>query len=259
MPIYLSSSGYGYTYKKDVQKKSKKNFNKIIKGFFIIILTTIVVFSGVAISNFIKNKINKDDNLFLYALKLNSIESYGQANQTSLFVKNNGGAGNIKMHNGKFYVYLSCYKTKQDAEKVMQNLNENGYQLEIETIKNSFKSVKFNDKNKDLSYNKAINLFNNTYYLLYDLSILIDTNAVNMEQYVVKLNDIINNNYQIIKNFEQNFKNESSTFFVYLKLYLNNMQDLLNNLKLTNTNTSSAVKETYINIIFLMNKLQQNN
>ena len=231
MPIYLSSSGYGYTYKKEVQKKSKKKFNKLLKFVFIIVLMLIMIVSCLAIYNFIKNKTNKNDDLFLYALKLNSIESYDLANQTSLFVKNNGGAGNIKVYNKKYYVYLSCYKTKQDAEKVMQNLNENGYQLEIEEIKKSFKTIAFNDKNKDLSYNNAINLFNNNYSLLYDLSILIDTNAVNMEQYVVKLNDIINNNSQIIKNFEQNFKNESSTFFVYLKLYLSTMQDLLNNLK----------------------------
>ena len=205
------------------------------------------------------NNSTKENNSYLYALKLKAIESYELTNQTSLVIKNNGGAGNIKAVEGKYFVYLSCYKTKEDAEKVMQNLNESGYQLELEIIDIKCKNIDFKDKNKNNCYKNARNLFKNTYSSLYDISILVDTNALNMSQYKTKLNEIIESNNQIINEFNTALNGESTATVIYLKLYLSNLQDYLTDLKNVDNNISSAVKETYMNVIFLEKQMQQNN
>ena len=250
MPIYFSTNGYGYTYKKDKQRKKSK-FSKILIRIFFIMLIMLIITISIFVFVLPMSK-NKDKNVILYALQVAEYDNYSSAENMSKNIQQKGGAGYIYILDNNYKVLISCYKNIEDAEKVQKNLNDSGYQLEIINldIKSYEKINGFSNKQNE-NYILAQNLFIDNYSQLYDLSVLYDTNDITINELKTKLNEIYYNNSEIIDNFDDEFNGVGESEIVYLKIYLSRLQQLINNLLLTNSQFDYLLKETYFNIIFL--------
>lgn len=260
MPIYFSSSGYGYTYKKENNKNYKVKKSKGLLKFFILFLLFIMVITSISL--LVYNLLDKKEfgnNINVYALKIASYNNYENSLTIAQNIKNQGGAGYININNGQYEIFVSCYKIKQDAEKVLNNLNETGYQLEIIEIPFTSINIAVNlDKKQTESIKRTINLFYDTYSQLYDISILVDTNQINKTDYQDKLSSLRGEINNQINSFNNDVGKVDISQIIYLRIYLNNLLEKIDNLIATKNNISSQIKYTYFEVIFLYQQMLQN-
>lgn len=253
MPVYLSSNGYGYTYK---VPKRKGGHKKKLKILIVIAIVIVAIFFCFQFYNFIKSKNNVNSTKNFYALSIAKYENQQLAQNMATNIKLQSGAGYVYFYNNEYYVLVSCYKNKDDAIKVRDNLNDNGYQLEIVNLE--IKSVNFdlkltNEQKKCLE--NSLNLFIDNYSYLYDKSIEIDCNTTTVSELKEDLNKLYINNQEIINNLNNTVKDVSYSKVIYLKIYLNTLQEKLKQLIEIQSNYSSFIKETYFEILFLRCKI----
>lgn len=250
MPIYLSSSGYGYTYKKE-KRKSKFNRRGLLKVFFVILILLILCGTYFLVKTFCLKKDNVT-NVYAVATKANS----GNEQEIASEIKLQGGAGFVCNKDENCYVFFSCYKTLLDAQKITDALNENGYQVEIITMCMSANMNNLSIKNKN--FGKYFNLFYENYCKLYDLSIEFDKNNINMENLNDSIEQLLIYDNNFINEFNSQLNSSANSIAIYLKIYLNNLVEQLQNLKTKTTNVSSEIKFAYFNVIDIFQQLLQN-
>ena len=251
MPIYLSKTGYGYTYKKETQHKNNKKKKPGAKFFIfviIVILIVVVIYTGVRF--FRKRVVNNER--YLYAINILTTNNFDEANLTSEYVKNQGAGGYVYACDNEYVVLLSCYSSEEDANKVMSNLNENGYKVSLYKIE--FPSYKSNENN----FTKAVDVFFDTYKELYNLSVKYDKNEIENEDFKNNLKMLISKNEQIFNDFNKYYEGSSVKGIIYTKIYLQFLNDNLNELYNKNNNLSSEIKSHYFYVIFLYKQLLQN-
>lgn len=256
MPIYPSKSGYGYTYKKEkirqtvVRGKGKKK-SKFAVFFILGIVAMITSFFVVKLLPQLYNQTTNQVGQ-LYALNILTTSDYADAMNISSYVKNQGASGYIYNDNNIYKVLLSCYENKQDADKVVNSLSENGYKVSIETLE--FKKL----KNKDEMLLSAISCFYDSYKSLYKLSTEFDKNNLSQKDFVTQVNMIISTNEQIINDFNSYYQNVSKNEIIFTRIYLEMLQNNLNELANKNHNLSSEIKSHYFYVVFLYKQLLQN-
>ena len=199
-----------------------------------------------------KNNDVKQNVFSVYAINLFSSETKVQASEMGELVRKKGGAGYI-YQSDKFYVLASCYENKADAEKVSSTLKDSETDNQIIQIdfKNLTFSVKLNDQEKN-TLNGAVTCFVNVYRKLYDLSVSVDTKLYTEIQSKVELNEIIGEFSKIKSNFETLFNPKLTANLLSLKLSLNNVEKILNNLaefSSTEVPYTSQIKYTYFDIL----------
>lgn len=251
MPIYLSKTGYGYTYKKEKQHK-KSNNKKVSANFFIVVFVVSLVLVSIFVGTKLFSKKTTNNERYLYALNILTTNNFDEANLTSEFVKNQGAGGYVFQCDNEYRVLLSCYSHEDDANKVMSSLNENGYKVSLYKIE--FPYFKLNENNFD----KAINVFYDTYNDLYNLSIKYDKNELGSEELKNNLKMLISKNEQIFNEFNEYYKGSSANKIIYTKIYLQFLNDNLNELYNKSNNLSAEIKSHYFYVIFLYKQLLQN-
>lgn len=251
MPIYLSKTGYGYTYKREKLSKGKNRKLNLKFILFILMAIALVVSLVIFIPKVFK-KNNGNEERFLYALNILSTTNFDEANLTSTYVQNQGASGYIHKEDNEYKVYLSCYYSEEDANKVMTSLNENGYKVSLTKINFPLINTKEND------FDNAINIFYDTYLKLYDLSIQYDKNEISSINLKENVNMLIKTNEQIINNFNDFYKGSSVSKIIYTRIYLEMLQENLSQLTQKTENLSSEIKSHYFYIIFLYKQLLQN-
>ena len=253
MPVYVSKSGYGYTYKKE-KIKNKKSKTKKRRNIFTIIISLILlgVISFLGAKLFIYFNNTTEDIRYVYALNILSTSSYDEAVLTSDYIKNQGASGYIFYNENKYDVLLSCYYAEQDAEKVMNNLNQNGYKISLKKIE--FPIKKMDEQN----FTNALNCFYDSYLKLYNISIEFDKNNLSLQGFKDSVNMLISENEEIINSFNEFYKGSSVSKVIYTKIYLDMLQNNLKQLSSKQSNLSSEIKSHYFYVIFLYQQLLQN-
>lgn len=251
MPIYLSKTGYGYTYKKETKQKSHKK-KKLSAKFFIGVITIIIIVTSIYAGVKFFGKKSTNNERYLYALNILTTNNFDEANLTSEYVKNQGAGGYVIECDNEYRVLLSCYSSEEDANKVMSNLNENGYKVSLYKIE--FPSIKSDENN----FSAAINVFFDTYNELYGLSNMYDKNEIGSDEFKNNLKMLISKNEQVLNDFNDYYKGSSLNKIIYTKIYLQFLNDNLNELYNKNSNLSSEIKSHYFYVIFLYKQLLQN-
>ena len=249
MPILLTSSGYGYSYK---QSKVKKSFPKFIELFVVITMLIVITFFALSISNVLTNILNLDiSHLFnekiLYAIKVGSYNDYQTSNVFALSLKKQGGAGFVISDNTHYVVLLSCYETKSDAIRVCENLQNNGIEADIFEMKlKSFDfSVKLTDNQKSYA-SQALNSFFTSYQDLYKLSIGFDSQKISKLDVIESIDLMLEKLNKTYFLFNQTCVTSENSSFVYLKVYFSQLIENIENLKTISENFSAEIKNCYI-------------
>ena len=251
---YDAYSNYYYHYKQKGKVKSK-----ILAILFCLISIFIVIFFSISFSNFLTISkivnINTNyiyENKVLYGLSLYQTNKIDDANTFSVDVKKQGGAGYVYKNNDIYYVLSSIYKSSGEANKVKNNLQENGVNSEIIKIEIpaiNFKATLTTNSSKILS--EGVGLFYNNYSDLYNLSVEFDKQNIDTIKAKSKINDMYNQNLKIVQNFSNYFNQSTNLYILYVKIYLNKLNSVINDLlNLDDSeNLSSSIKGTYCNII----------
>jgi len=245
-----------YYYKVDKKKKRKAKFLSIL---FVIISILIVIFFSFSFSNFlIVSKIVNINSNFIYEDKtLYAVSLYSNVKTNELSgkvdeIQKQGGAGFIFEENDKFFILSSIYDNKKDALKVQNNLKNSGIESEILEI--ILPKIDFKISLTSYSINKlnnALELFFNSYKNLYNLSVSYDSKEMDIVEIKSNINNLIATNNQVINEYINNFNKASNVYILYVKIYLNQLIDILKdlNLKDESSNFSSEIKYSYCKVI----------
>ena len=245
-----------YYYKID-KKKNRKT--KVLSIFFIILSILIVVFFSISFSNFlvVAKIVNINTNYIyetrtLFALSLFETDKIDDAETKAKEIKKQGGAGYIYKPEDKIFVLSSIYDNKKDAIKVKTNLDNSGITssiVEIELPKIDFK-INLSSKSSKI-LNKGIELFYSNYKNLYNLTVSFDMNEIDFIAAKNNVNDLLQDNKQTVNEYINNFNQPSNIYILYVKFYLNRLNDILNDLlkKDETTNFSSEMKYSYCCVV----------
>ena len=246
-----------YYYKENIKKNRKAKFLTLL---FVVLSISIVIFFSISFSNFltISKIVNVNSNYIfedktLYGLSLKTTNNFNDAEAESDNIKQQGGAGFI-LNNGanEFKIISSIYSTEKDAKSVKSNLSNNGIDSEIVKIKLPAFNFKVNLSTKSTQVlSNGINIFFTSYKKLYDLSVDYDSKKIDYTNLKTSLNNLYNDNKEIIKEYNLNFTNSSNIYILYVKIYLNKVNDIISKLQIKDEsyNLSSEIKYAYCNVL----------
>lgn len=261
MPIIQTNSGYGYVYKSNTkQKKRIPPFFKFI-GFLILISGAIL--GALWLSKIVPTFVGIDNNLLavekqVYCVSAGTFEDYSTAFTFSETIKKQGGAGYILKQNNLYYVLLSGYPKKDSALKVIENLSYENIDSQLYVISLEKISMKISDESNDKLFVKdALNIFYNTYEKLYNLSVDYDQNNLSKSEVLNQI-ELLNENIEKCKNNLSTKNNSvSDATLVYLKLYLDDLSQSLNELQACKENFKGEIKATYFKCLELYSSFRQ--
>lgn len=247
---YDAYSNYYYHYKQKGKVKSK-----ILAILFCLISIFIVIFFSISFSNFLTISkivnINTNyiyENKVLYGLSLYQTNKIDDANTFSVDVKKQGGAGYIYLDNMTYYVLSSVYKTNQDAQKVKNNLESNGFTTSV--VKIELKNINFKANLSQKSskvLGESLNLFYENYVSLYNISVEYDKQNIDLIKVKEKYNNLASSNAKKIETFNNYFNSSTNVYILYVKIYLNKLNNIIKNgVNLDESvNVSSFIKDSY--------------
>lgn len=249
MPIIETKSGYGYVYRKG--DKRQKRLSPFLKFIFTLLVISIVTFGGIYIARIIPNYFGIKTNYYfnktnIYATCCGSFDDYETAYVLAQTVKKQGGAGYIVFMNKKYNVLLSGYEKKQDCLKVIDNLSQNGVDSNMLCLELKEMSANFLASNQEkVKIKNAIHLFFDCYKSLYSLSVEYDSDVLSKSEVLSKV-DKLTKEVNLQKNsFTTNTDAHTNASLVYLKLYLEKLNDSLLSLALCKENFGAEIKNVY--------------
>jgi len=249
---------YSNYYYKENKKKNRKT--KIISILFVLLSISIVIFFSISFSNFltISKIVNVNSNYIfddktLYAISIKSTNKLSEAEIESENIKKQGGAGYI-LNTGAnaFEIISSIYSSEKDAKSVKSNLSNSGINSQIIKIKLPAFNFKVNLSTKSTQVlSNGINIFYASYKKLYDLSVDYDSKKIDYTNLKTSLNNLYNDNKEIIQEYNSNFTNSSNIYILYVKIYLNKVNDIISKLQIKDEsyNLSSEIKYAYCNVL----------
>ena len=254
-----------YIYNKTTKIKSKKNINtkpsKFFLLFFVLIGFFIIIFFANIFSSLITPgtiNLNRGERYFLgqklYCVELANFTNVAEASEASEEFKQQLAAGYVFNDSGTYRVLASAYKTRANAESVIENLKQNEIDASIFVVDMQALYLDLELKNEEkIALKECLNLFYDTYLKIYDLSMKLDKSEITLEQAQIELLSLKTDSEQIINNFNTKLEIPKTSEIIYTKIYLNTYLDHLNDLiatSQTNSSYSGQVKDTYFKVIF---------
>lgn len=258
--------------KKRVNESSQQSgLVKEKKNKFFAILTCIICFALcialadlfstiITVGSFSSSAGGKINPYSVFAVTLYNGTIKSAALEKSAMVKKLNGAGYVWESDGQFYVIASAYIEENDAKKVKENLEENGHSSEILKISLSGLIINKNFSNEELnSLLSAGSLFKDTYKSLYDISISLDTTIITETQCRLEISNLQSEVGKIRSDFEVMFNTKLSTELLKLKLSINSVNTLLQQLidfeESFSQTLSSKIKYNYMEILSINQNL----
>lgn len=193
----------------------------------------------------------------IYAISLCKEVSQASANERASQIKYQNGAGYVyKNDDNIYYVLASAYESENDANKVLEKITNDTGEAHILKIKVSDISINMSMSGKEkVAMNNALAIFKTTFKALYDLSISLDTEVKNQTECKLNIADIKANLTKVQADFDTHFNSKLNQNLLLIKLNLNNLNELLQQLleesKTQSPPFSSLLKYSYIKTVML--------
>ena len=252
---------YVYSKKTSAKKRTSLKPAKFFVLFSILLSFFIIVFFANIFSSIITPgtiNLNRGERYFLgqklYCIELASFDNIAEAEEASEQYKQQLAAGYVVNDKGTYRVLASAYKTRTNAESVVENLkqneiNANIFLIDVPTL---YLDLELETDQK-LALKDCLNLFYNTYLKIYDISMRLDKSEITLDQAKIELLALKTESEQIINNFNSKIEIPKTSEIIYTKIYMNTYIDRLNDLIEENqasTTYSGEVKEAYFKVIF---------
>ena len=252
-----------YIYKKEVNTKKRKRV-KLLKFFVlrsVLLSFFIIVFFANIFSSLITPgtiNLNRGERYFLgqklYSVELASFDNIAEATEASENYKQQLAAGYVVNDKGIYRVLASAYKTRTNAESVIENLKQNEIDASIFVIDmpTLYLDLELTNEEK-LALKECFELFYDSYLKIYELSMKLDKSQITLDQAKVELLALKSDSEQIINNFNEKIEIPKTSEIIYTKIYMNTYLDHIDNLIAASQASSiysGQVKETYFKVIF---------
>ncbi|MDD2445884.1 MAG: hypothetical protein PHX09_03645 [Clostridia bacterium] len=191
----------------------------------------------------------------IYAIYLHQSSIKSSALEQSNSVKKMGGAGYVWEQEGVFYVIASAYIEENDAKKVKENLA--GSSVKADILKITFDEITISREYSTDELSKLINaisVFKNTYKTLYDISISLDTSILTETQCRLEVSNLHSEVNKTKSDFEALFNPKLTPPLLKLKLSVNSLNTLVQQLIDFNDNNlsyNSKIKYNYMEILWI--------
>lgn len=200
------------------------------------------------------------DGFEIYAISLGSYTSKQAAEATEEDVMQRGGAGYIYKKNEIYYVLASAYERENDAKLVKENLAASNNTCTIMKIEISAPDLsKTSSSSQAKSFLSALGEIKNSVLKLYDVSVALDTKAVDETKAKIQIIEIKGN---LEKEFEKLSRGSSAVDGIYYQIIKNTfstlegeLSDLRNYQAVNGISLSTMVKKTYLNFFFELQSL----
>lgn len=177
-----------YRYK----SKKRPKIGKFFKKVFVLLLGCIVLFSTYILADTFSNWITQSEGrswwefwkkdvkqakTVLYAVSLGAYDTEDKAEEIARNSNVAGAGGYVYFKDEKYHVLGNVYKSKEDAQKVLEGISQANYEtsiikLEIPKLKSSFEGA----TEEDVSLLKeGLSLLDSTFDTLYSVSLKLDT------------------------------------------------------------------------------------
>lgn len=200
------------------------------------------------------------DGFEIYAISLGSYTSKQAAEATEEDVMQRGGAGYIYKKNEIYYVLASAYERENDAKLVKENLAASNNTCTIMKIEISAPDLsKTSSSSQAKSFLSALGEIKNSVLKLYDVSVALDTKAVDETKAKIQIIEIKGN---LEKEFEKLSRGTNAVDGIYYQTIKNTfaslekrLADLRNYQAVNGISLSTMVKKTYLNFFFELDSL----
>ncbi len=250
---------YYEAYYVKANKKKIRPFKMLVflSAIFAVSLTIFVsvIFSDfLSINVFSFSSTNLLSDTTYYAIELGEYSSREEAVSISSLYKSSTAAGYILKDGNMYRVLASAYKSKKDAENVLEKIinnvsTANIYEINVTSVNFSREIVK---ENKAEIVN-AVNLFSHCYNSLYELSVKLDSGEISEREVLLEVEDLDKTCEDVVSNFKKSYKNSVEMEIVYTEIYLEKLTESVDELieiLSTEQQVNSAIKETYFKIIY---------
>jgi len=135
-------------------------------------LTSLIVYGGTSI------KVQEE---IKYAVILGVYDTRKEAENVALGSTIQGASGFVWEDSDKFFVIGNIYASNDDAKKVVENLKDSNYKIDIKEIKYSKLNLNFDmyDNSDMIVINNSFKIFEDVYGELYGYSISFDKGEIN--------------------------------------------------------------------------------
>ncbi len=209
-------------------------------------LTSYIVYGGTTI---------KTDKKTKYAVTLGDYDTFDEAERVALGSTIQGASGFVWESNNKYFVIGNIYSSKEDANKVLENISGTNYKTEIMEIKFSSLSLNFDmyDNSNMPTISGGIEIFDEVYSELYDYSIKFDSGDIShlaVSSNISKLRGEVKSTIVGV----QNLINKSSSSLTTVQEYLVRLDEVLDQAILKtidNTATNYSIKNAIASVVRL--------
>lgn len=261
MPIIQTNSGYGYVYQKS--GKRQKRLSPFVRFFLTMLVIVSVTFGGIYLARIIPNYLGIRTNYYfnktnIYSICCGSFDDFETASVLAKTIKNQGGAGYIFFANKKYNVLLSGYEKKEECLVVIDNLSQNGVETNLLCITLDGINANFSASNEDkVQIKKAIHLFFDCYKSLYSLSVDFDKDIMSKGEIIDSVKKLSEEVKKQKNAFTTNIHETTNASLVYLKIYLDKLNDCLLSLMSCQENFSAEIKNTYLQALMCYKDFRQ--
>ena len=197
----------------------------------------------------------------LYAVTIGSYDSYNEAERVALGSTIQGASGFVWEEGNKYFVIGNIYSTKEDANKVIENLSGSNYTAAILEI--NFPKLKlafdYYDNADMPAINAAINIFDKIYTELYSHSVKFDKGEISHLAVSSNISGIRGELKSIII-IVQNLINQGGGNLVVIQEYLVALDEVLDQAILKtidNTATNYSLKNAIATVVRLKYDMYQ--
>ncbi len=229
----------------------------VIVGILVCVSSAYLLSTAILSANIFQNNSSASfDKQIVYAISMDKSETKESLSDKIKELQSQNGAGYIYESENFFYVIASLYENQNDAEKVKSNLETSGVSAEILKIELSEIKIKgnFSAERKEI-LNKCLRADFDTFKVLYDVAISLDTNVFDKTKAKLQCNNIFSNHISTKTNFQTFFKEDlNNETFKKINENLLSTENILSNLisevfQNPNQTFSSLIKLSYCQIL----------
>ena len=212
------------------------------------LLSSAITVSGKAVSS------SGFSELKVFAISLGEFTSESQAKTLAEQISKKGGAGFVYKTDNLFYVLASAYEEENDAKLVQKNLSEAGTTsniIEISCGIPEFKDVSSTQQKK--AFQSALTQLKSTFILLYDISVSLDTGAIDETKAKIEIIDVNSQLETILKKTSKGTSAIDGIYYQQISNTFSEIEDCLNVLKnyesIDGVSLSSKIKNGYLSVV----------
>lgn len=258
MPIIMVENGYVFKLNSKNTKKHKlKFFSLLLVCCIAIVAILMLVFSKFNISALVGiSKFEVYGGSSFYAVSLNSGYTFAEVSQNANMVKLQDGAGYVYQNGNTYYLLANIYRSKQDAERVLNNLTE--YDASVVEIKFDKLVLNSNFSSTEIKeLRRGIEIVDRFFETIHEITISFDMGEILDAEVRQKLQIFKETCQENKETFAKAFKDSGENIVTYVKIFHN---EIISNLSalIISKNLSSDLKYISISTLVSFERFQQN-